>query len=261
MQIVPHSAYILGARAWVDSGGGLAGATFFDGVGNKLASAGVRVTATSAGGSVQGSFVAPPGAYFAAVWAGSWAGGGTLHVTSLSFGPQLSGPLYVDCSVRWRNLSTVGPGMVRHAGVRSRKPAMPAMLTAVSLTPSAERQLSAGRQRRVDERRRSHLPAVHAGPVVCLLNQAALPTGDCAPTRKAPCPGHGGELAALPRRRGGQHVRVGAAALHRRDQAQPGADHHGGRAGRRLPLLRALPAAASRAPPWTSTVSCAWPPR
>ena len=113
VQIVPHSAYILDAEAWVDGGSGLIGATFFDGVGNKLASGGVRVTATSAGSSVQGSLVAPPGAYFAAVWAGNWAGGGALQVASVSFGPQLSGPLSVDCSARWRNLSAIGPGMVR----------------------------------------------------------------------------------------------------------------------------------------------------
>jgi hypothetical protein len=113
VDIVPHSAYILDAHAWVEGGSGLVGATFYDGVGTQLGAAGVRVTASAAGSGVQGAFVAPPGACFAAVWAGKWDGGGALQVAGLAFGPQLSGPLSVDCSVRWRSLSAIGPGMVR----------------------------------------------------------------------------------------------------------------------------------------------------
>ena len=129
------------ARAWVDTGSGLAGVTFYDGVGTVLTSSGVRLTATT-DSSVEAAMVAPPGAHFAALWAGKWAGSGELQVAVGAFNPGtcsllipakaaaryadkltllqvaglhlgtlLSGPLHVDCSVRWRTLSPSGPGM------------------------------------------------------------------------------------------------------------------------------------------------------
>ena len=141
--IVPHSAYILDAHAWVEGGSGLVGATFYDGVGTRLAASGVRVTATAAGSGVQGAFVAPPGACFAAIWAGKWdSGGGALQVAGLAFGPQLSGPLSVDCSVHWRSLSAIGPGMVRLRKSESKVAQERGMLTAV--IGAAEHQLPAG---------------------------------------------------------------------------------------------------------------------
>ena len=78
-QVTPHTAYIVAARAWLDSGSGLAGVTFYDGVGTRLTSSGVRITATR-DSVVEAAVVAPPGAHFAALWAGKWAGGGELQV-------------------------------------------------------------------------------------------------------------------------------------------------------------------------------------
>ncbi|EIE20640.1 hypothetical protein COCSUDRAFT_57209 [Coccomyxa subellipsoidea C-169] len=109
--INPNTAYAVSARAWVDDGYGLAGVTFFTGAGVKLAAAGTRVSATASGVVTRGVFVAPPGAYFAALWAGKWTGGGQLQVSELQFGPLQSGALSVDCSVTWRQLSASGPGI------------------------------------------------------------------------------------------------------------------------------------------------------
>lgn len=80
LQINPNTAYAVSARAWVDDGYGLAGVTFFTGAGMKLAAAGMRVSATASGAVTRSVFVAPPGAYFAALWAGKWTGGGQLQV-------------------------------------------------------------------------------------------------------------------------------------------------------------------------------------
>ena len=78
-QITPLTTYIVAARAWVSTGSGLAGVTFYDGVGTLLTSSGVRITATT-DSSVEAAVVAPPGARLAALWAGKWAGGGELQV-------------------------------------------------------------------------------------------------------------------------------------------------------------------------------------
>lgn len=73
MQIVPLTAYIVEARFAIDSGSGLAGATFFSGSAQKLSAQGIRLS--SDGGGVQrGTLVAPPGSYFAALWVGIWDG-------------------------------------------------------------------------------------------------------------------------------------------------------------------------------------------
>lgn len=82
LQISPSTAYVLDAAAWVDSGHGLAGVTFYSGAGAKLSSAGMKIAATIGGSVSRGVFPAPPGAYFAAIWAGNWAGGGQLQVVS-----------------------------------------------------------------------------------------------------------------------------------------------------------------------------------
>ena len=78
-QITPQTAYVVAARAWVGAGSGLAGVTFYDGAGRVLTSSAVRITATR-DSSVEAAVVAPPGARFAALWAGKWDGGGELQV-------------------------------------------------------------------------------------------------------------------------------------------------------------------------------------
>ncbi len=80
LQINPNTAYVVSARAWVDDGYGLVGVTFFTGSGAKLAATAVKVAATADGMVSRGVHVAPPGAYFAALWAGKWTGGGKLQV-------------------------------------------------------------------------------------------------------------------------------------------------------------------------------------
>ena len=73
MQVVPLTAYIVEAQFGIDSGSGLAGATFFSGSAQKLSAQGIRLS-SSGGGVQRGTLVAPPGSYFAALWVGSWAG-------------------------------------------------------------------------------------------------------------------------------------------------------------------------------------------
>jgi hypothetical protein len=85
-QVSPNTAYMLEVAAWVDSGHGLAGVTFFSGAGVKLSAEAIQISATSSGSTSRGTFVAPPGAYFVALWAGKWTGGGQLQV--LSWCPQ-----------------------------------------------------------------------------------------------------------------------------------------------------------------------------
>ena len=70
-QIVPLSTYVIEVQYVSDSGSGLAGATFFSGSGQKLSAQGVRLS--SGASSVKHvALVAPPGAYFAALWIGNW---------------------------------------------------------------------------------------------------------------------------------------------------------------------------------------------
>ena len=80
LQIVPLSAYVIEVQYSSDSGSGLAGATFFTGTGQKLSAQGIRLSSVAS--NVQrGTVVAPPGAYFAALWIGNWRAG-QLQVTA-----------------------------------------------------------------------------------------------------------------------------------------------------------------------------------
>ena len=74
VQVVPLTAYIIEVQSAVDSGSGLAGATFFSGSAQKLSAQGIRLS-PSGGGTQRGTLVAPPGSYFAALWIGNWIGG------------------------------------------------------------------------------------------------------------------------------------------------------------------------------------------
>ena len=78
MQVVPLTAYIVEVQSAIDSGSGLAGATFFSGSAQKLSAQGIRLSSTG-GGVQRGTLVAPPGSYFAALWVGNWIGS-TLQV-------------------------------------------------------------------------------------------------------------------------------------------------------------------------------------
>lgn len=95
MQINPNTAYVLDATALVDDGHGLAGVTFYSGAGVKLSAAGVKLAASPSTAVTRGVFVAPPGAYFAALWAGKWTGGGQLRVRQSPSSNNNSNTLYM----------------------------------------------------------------------------------------------------------------------------------------------------------------------